>query len=273
MLWWVVVWSCRVDGSPLVEARGGGAGFWPPHSATAVEGSIALAIDGFEVDVTPTADGEWVLQGGLQWQDCIDVRDGVPPSLARVAAWEADEAFEFLRCGGTPDPQRPNALVVEEPPLGLVQLTRAVRRGDAPDQHIHLHLRLDEPEPDVVRSALQDWVVADLPNPLHVSTDDLDTLRAVRRESRILGRTVETTLRLAVERSPSAEVGLDRALWQNLVDAGADGVAIPLAEHTGRRRRAAERHGLDIMILGSDRPGEWPSTASSGLSDYPGDRP
>lgn len=272
MLGWVLLWSCRAEVAVIVDARGGGAGYWPAHSATAVEGAIEAGFDSFEVDVTPTADGEWLLQGGLRWVDCIDVGTGLAPNPRTVADWSS-EGSRALRCGGTADPDHPNALVVSEPPMLFRQLLDVIRGGEVAEQRVHLHLRLDEDRPELVHELLQAWQDADLPNPLLISTDTLATLLTVQRARRLLGLASATTLRGSDEEPSSDEPNLDASSWEDLESAGVDGLALRAEQWNASRRRSARRHALELMVLRPDDLDRWPTEVTSVLTDHPGDLP
>ncbi len=271
MLWIAI--ACRVDVAPLVDARGGGGGYWPRHSASAVRGAIGAGFDGLEVDITPTEDGEWLLQGGLHWQGCIDVRSQLPPDPPAVRDWVLDTAQSHLRCGATPDPQRPNALLVPEAPWSLQQLAMAIRSGGHAEQRIHLHLRISELEPLLVRDVLEIWHLADLPNQLVVSTDEIATLVEVERSSRTLNIEVSTSLRLADEEDDELVSTVDDALWNELESVRASAIAVPVAAWNRRQLREAHHHGLQVWVLDPGHPYDWPAGAEVVLTDFPGDLP
>ncbi|MEN0066068.1 MAG: hypothetical protein AAGA48_28255 [Myxococcota bacterium] len=271
MLWWAFSLGCQLEGTPVVDARGGGVAYWPAHSRTAVEGAIEAAFSSLEIDLTPTADGQWVGQGGATWQDCIDTRTNLPAEPAAVVEWDQD-ATQLLRCGGTPQPEWPNALVVAEAPLTLQGLIQLVRESDLSEQRIHLHLRsADLPS---VAQLFDVWAPAELPNALHVSADELVTLEAVETEARRRNLEVHSTLRLFDEMDNSAPaVGplVNTKLWEQLQMQEADGLALPAFAWSRQRLRRAQEEGIAAMALDADDPSTWSIGLDSVLTAFPGD--
>lgn len=276
MLWWFIGMGCTTDSTLLIDARGGGGGYWPRHSTTAVIGAIDSQFPSFEVDVTPTADGDWLLHGGSQWVNCIDVRTKLPPDPSNILEWQRSEAISVVRCGGLPDSQQPNAQVVAEPPLDLRGLAQTIRTGGAFDQRVHLHLRIPEQLDDGVTrvaDALRTWADADLPNPLHISVDQRAWLQVVEGERRRANLEATTTLRWLDEESFDSDIELARELWEEVAELGATGVALPEDAWTATYLRRAEDAGLHTVALSANDPATWRSSFSAVLTDYPADVP
>lgn len=273
MLLWVFVAGCADETVPLVEARGGGGGYWPPHSATALDGTLRLGFPSAEFDVAATADERWVLNAGSQWMDCVDVVSGVEPFPAETDAWMLAEAQKRLSCGGTPDPKRPNALVIGAPPLSLSNVIDRLRRDTVADQAIHLHLRVPDTLVDLdarIGLALDRWQAADLPHPLRISVDELTVVPLVEAQARTRNLDVTTIWRATDESAAESAPSID---WPAVERSGTDGLGLPLSLWTPQRRRSARRRGLEILALDGDDATTWRPGIDSVLTDYPGDLP
>ena len=281
---WIV--GCASDGlAPRIEASGGGAGYWPPNSPTAVAGAAASGFDGIELDIALTRDRIPVLVDGARLlpSRCVHA-DGSPlAEPVRVRHRTLAEIKDRFLCGGIPDPAYPNALVVDEPVLTLDEAVDLLH--DAPAATVvHLDLHLDDgTKPEVfARQVLDRWFAEDLPQAMYVTGRDPDLLRAVDAHGRLLGFDVPTDLVVFDDLDPWS---IEAERWANGLDyvtraleADADGLAIPgeLADRT--LIDAARDEGLTIGVWTVDAPralAEWsrPGKVDAVLTGYPGDRP
>lgn len=291
MVLWLIACSTP-NVPPLVEARGGGAGYWPPHSATAVAGAIELGFDGLEVDLVMTKDEALVLWSDpwLSGPDCTHPNGAPLAEPLLVMNVTLPYLDTGVLCGGRPDPAYPNALVVAEPLMSFSRFLSELRRGGAFHQRIHLHIR-QHPEltPSPQRFAetiLQRWLDADLPQQLHVSADRAAMIEAIEAQARVLGFDVQTTLRLDPEQPQ--DPSLSEALWGELgrslgttdplasaVGAGADGIGLSWGALDRQLVDRAIVEGLHVQVGSIEDPRileqlrRWP--LDSVLADYPGD--
>ncbi len=292
MLLWLFACSTPTP-PPLIEARGGGAGYWPPHSATAVTGAIELGFDGLEVDLVMTRDEALLLwpDPWLSVEGCTHT-DGSPlaePFL--IQNLDLHYLSEEIRCGGSPDPAYPNALVVAEAPMSFSQLLGELREGEAFHQRIHLHIQqrpgLTPGAERFAEATLQRWLDADLPQELHISADRGPVIEAFEASARRLGFDVQTTLRLDPER-PSDTTSVGEAVWGELgrslgttdplalaVASRADGIGLAWSTVDRQLVDRAIAEGLQVQIGAIEDPRilaqleRWP--LDSVLADYPGD--
>lgn len=103
--------------SPGVVAHRGGALLWPENSLMAVRGALALGIDGVEIDVHQTKDGQVLV---LHDPDLERTTTGLGP----VRELTAEKARRFVVRGteGEPVPLLEEVLVVVEPTSAFLSL-------------------------------------------------------------------------------------------------------------------------------------------------------
>ena len=260
-LWWI---GCAgFDVAPLVEGRGGGAGYWPPHSSTALAGAVQAELDGIELDVRLTADGVPVLWGdeALASPDCIWLPDTEQPVAMRIpdTLWAAIDGR--VACGGAPDPAYPNALVVHEPLMSLDDALDLWRELDAHGMRVHLHARaspVDGASSLLATEVLHRWQLADLPLTLHVSADTMEGVRAFEAESRRRAMVLDTALRLHHEDlapRPAELRQMLRSRWEEADPlelasmADADGVALSWRALQPGLLRRAQRRGVQLQAM------------------------
>ncbi|MEQ1502480.1 MAG: glycerophosphodiester phosphodiesterase family protein [Myxococcota bacterium] len=282
-----------VDTPPTIEASAGGAAYWPPNSATAIDGAIETGLDAIELDVSLTRDGVPVIVDG-PWitPDRCTFATGQPldPEGFEVRWATAAYLASFVRCGGIPDPAFDGALVVAEPPLTLDALV--ARLVDAPSiARVHLDIRYAPgltAEPDRFAAAVLDgWTAVDLSQSLTVSSAYPEVLTAFDAYGRSIGRDVPTWLAvpqipygadpagvLAAAEAEATVGGLDLV---SLADAaGADGVIVRWDVADRRSIAAGRAAGLEVAIGEVDdlRALRWwarPGEADTVITAWPGE--
>ncbi|MCA9489644.1 MAG: hypothetical protein KC621_06960 [Myxococcales bacterium] len=271
------------------EGHGGGAGYWPPDSRTAVRGAFAQGLD-VELDVVLTRD----LVPMLALAPYVDAQrcriDGEP--VIGVHRWDGIGSRELatVECGGFPEADFPNAVVVGETPITLDEVLELLL--DAPDDIVvHLDILHEPgftPSPGRFAEAVLDrWIEADRPQDLVISGRRPELIAAFEGHGRERGFDVTTLLDL-----PLIEPGDG---WGDLVardlghritntldyvdaagDAGADGINV-LADLADRRQlEVARREGLITSVWtvdGERRLAPWLDRVDVVVTNYPGDLP
>ncbi|MCB9686299.1 MAG: hypothetical protein H6738_15415 [Alphaproteobacteria bacterium] len=271
------------------EGHGGGAGYWPPDSRTAVRGSFAQGLD-VELDVVLTRDRVPV----LALSPLVDTRrcqiDGEP--VVGFHRWDELGSRELsgVACGGFPEPDFPNAVVVGETPITLDEVLDLLL--DAPDDiTVHLDILHEPgftPAPERFAEAVLDrWIEADRPQDLVISGRRPELIAAFEGHGRERGFDVTTLLDLPlIEPSDGwgslvvEDLGARITNTQDYVraarDAGADGVTV-LADLADRRQlEVARREGLITSVWtvdGEERLRPWLDRVDVVVTDYPGDLP
>lgn len=280
--------ACGVSGQPpQIEALAAGAGYWPANSRTAVEEVIAAELSLIELDVTVTDDHVPVLHDG-PWLE-IDECTWWNGTLLSQPVWirpysNATLSDQFL-CGGLPDPNHPNALLVEDSLPSLAEIVALLPA--TPIDQIRLDVYYEDmvtPPPDVLaRNILDVWESIDLPQVLSISSNHPDVLAAFDAEAHIRGRDI--ALGWVMPSEPEAEEILTQELdrWASGLDytamaeiAGADILWIDPSLADPSAVRAARADGVQIGISPIDdarardywsKPGRVDRVATS----YPGD--
>lgn len=271
------------------EGHGGGAGYWPPDSRTAVRGAFALGLS-VELDVVLTRDRVPVLA----------VAPFVDPSRCQIEdepvigvhRWDEIGSRELgdVACGGFPDDDFPNAVVGGEPPITLDEVLDLLL--EAPDDvTVHLDILHEPgltPAPERFAEAVLDrWIEADRPQDLVISGRRPEVIAAFEGHGRERGFEVTTLLDLPLI-EPSDGWGdlvvedLGHRITNTLDyvdaarDAGADGVTV-LADLADRRQlELARREGLITSVWtvdGEDRLRPWLDRVDVVVTNYPGDLP
>ncbi|MEQ1569224.1 MAG: glycerophosphodiester phosphodiesterase family protein [Myxococcota bacterium] len=285
MLTWVL--GCALPPPPTLEGWRGGAGYWPENSRAAIDGAVDTALAAIHLDAALTADGQIVLarDGLLRAERCTHA-DGAPLERNVVVRKHDLQELSTYRCGGSPDPEFPNAVVVAEAPVSLDALIDALHA--APTLAVHLELGVDPPltpAADRIAPALVDrWLAADLPNDLVVSSSDPAVLRAFDDRARALGADLFTVLRWpgpgdsatadAIEAEAERWVG---GLDYVAVAGDADGLLVPHRLADPWQLRAAGDAGLPVWVEVGPDPVDLADAArwrvDTVLTPYPGDLP
>lgn len=285
--------ACGEPGPPpRIEAHRAAAGYWPENSRTAVRESIAAGFEAIEVDLVLTRDQVPVLSHdpALSPERCTrsdgaPLEDEVPIRELTLARLQE----EYL-CGGLPDPEHRNALVVAEPPATLDELLELLREAP-PELLVHLDLK-QEPgrtaAPEVfAEQILGRLLAADRPQPFTVSSARPEVLRAFDAEARQLGLDVPGALLLpdfSGDRSTTAVAlaqearlltgGLDYVAAAREASARAVSLRWELVDRT--QLLAAKREGLEVHLWTVNDPDLLRALARRGevdalITDYPGD--
>lgn len=290
--WWII--GCVNGGpAPRIEARAGGAGYWPPNSRTAVEGAVSAGFDGIELDLVLTRDHVPVLLDDV-WirpEQCTRP-DGETIAPILVRNLTLDVLQSRYRCGGVPDPDQPNALVVADTVMTFDEVLDALH--DAPAATV-VHLDIHQVEgltarPEVfARQILDRWFAEDLPQALVVTSSRPEVLAAFDSHGRLLGIDVPTDL-VFPDFAPGATpaeiaLSIEAERWANgldyvtrAVEAGADGLSIRWEIADRPLIDAARDEGLTIAVWTVDRPAalsQWtvPGKVDAVITNYPGDVP
>lgn len=287
--------ACSSQGTPLVEAHRGGAGYWPQNSRFAMQQAIRSGLDGIEFDLVLTADGVPVLSHD-PWVDTelCTLSDGSPISgdgeMGEVEIRSVDllALQEDYLCGGVPDPEFPNALLKAESIMSFDELLLLLRNEQDVLVHIDVKYEPDHTAPPeaFAQEVLDRWYAADLPNAWYVSANLPEALHAFEDYGRTVGREVPTSLiwpRFPPDSSDVA-VALGTELRTTLGveelvararDARADGVALYWELASRQMLMEARREGLvvslwtlndlDLLRDASRLP------VDTLITDYPGD--
>lgn len=278
---------------PRVEAHRAAAGYYPENSRLAVSQSLEDGYDGIEIDLVLTSDGipvlshdPWVHSTLCERVDGEPVREGVRIDALTLEALRA----EYL-CGGVPDPEHPNAVVLAETMMAFDEVLDLLADADA-DVLVHLDIKAEQdltpPAEDFAEQILGRWFAADPSQPFYVSAAPPETIGAFENWARRSGHEVPTSLSwpaLArggdlVGTGLSAELATTVGLGDPIAEAeaaGADGLMIYW--ELARRDMVvhAREKGLDVAIWTLNEPAlmkvhsRWPVTTL--ITDYPGDLP
>jgi glycerophosphoryl diester phosphodiesterase len=249
-----------------------------------VQGEIAHVFDAIELGVVLTADDVPVVWHDPVLDGCTDAQGALPErSWLEVRDLTAAELQGDVRCGGIPDPSFDQALVVSEPLLTLDELLALLRgaRGDLVVQLYAGHARGASARPEVVAEQVLDrWIAADLPQPLVVTSEVPDVIRAFEAEGRVRGLDVPTSVYLYPDPGLLEAQRLTSQLDYVRVaeDAGADGVSVEWATADRVLLRAARREGLPVRVHLADdvrvlRDWARSDLVDAVLTDFPGDVP
>jgi glycerophosphoryl diester phosphodiesterase len=258
----------------------------------AMKRAIEQAFDVIELDLVLTEDGVPVLSD-LPWlRPGCQSSDGAPlnPDIAiRFDDLTLEELVGLFRCGGTPDPEFPNALIEAQPVLTFDEFL-GMLPGTDPTIRLHLDIGYQvgwTPAPArFAQEILQRWVDADLPHAIYVSSDSPVALDAFQREARAVGESLDTCLVWppmdAGQAPESAALRHELGLAAGVVDlvkrtenAGADGLCV-YHRLAGRRLfQELHRAGLEGRVWTVNEPGDlgaYRRWAVDGIiTDYPGD--
>jgi glycerophosphoryl diester phosphodiesterase len=289
--------GCVEAGPPVeVVARGGGAGYWPADSRTAVVGAIALArgeapVDAIELDVALTRDRVPVFSPAplLDPRRCRRADGGLLAESVLIRQRTAEVLAENFVCGGEPDPDHEQAVVIAEPLLAMGGLIGLLREAPgALDVWIDVRRQpgLTARAEPLAQEVLERWFAADLPQTLVVTSAQPEVLQAFDVQSRVLG--VDVARWLVV---PDPNDGVDDGFaaevdgWAAGVDyvavaeeAGADGILLRWDLVEPRLLRAARQAGLPTGLWTVDDPRELERAVEARevdvvLTSYPGDAP
>ena len=276
MFWWWIACTPGED-APVVEARGGGGGYWPPHSVTALVGAMDLAFDGIETDVVMTQDGVPLLWAQDTLADGCNIDEQPLPDTVQISETVFDD-LAGIQCGGNPNPDFPNALVGFEPLLRLDVFLGLLRDLAPTDQRVHLNLQPSSGDPEeqarFALEVMERWRIADPPQPLVVSTTDAALLSAIEVDARRTTTEVLTVLRQHVEDERDPAPASDTLLEQ-AESVRADGIGIDHRRVSRGWLRRAQRRGLGVVVYTVNEPkrlerlARWPLLGI--LTDYPGD--
>ena len=273
MLWLLACVSPPV--STVVEARGGGAALWSPHTPTAVLGALELDLEGLEFDVVLTRDGVPVLApGDVLNEGCVVQAPLQHPVV--ISATDYETLNLLVRCGAAPHPDFPNQVVRDDRILRLDQVLRRLRR-DAPlglRVHMHMHPSTNpEQKRSVADGILEEWRLADPPQSLTLSAISPELLRATVEAGR--RRTIDATHFLRLHAEDEANPTLPSDAIEQALDAGADGVGVHWEALRGATVQQAQRNGLHVMSYPVNEAQDVAQARSwhlfSVLTDFPGD--
>jgi len=289
------LWGCAPGEPPLVEAHRAGAGYWPENSSYGLRQAMAQGYDGIEVDVVLTRDLVPVLHHdpSVSTEHCRTADGGEVPADTLIRDLSLEELQAGYVCGGLPLDEFDQAVVRAEPIATLAEMIGLLREVAPADQLIHLDIKqepgLTLPPSVFAEQVLTPWYEAELPQPMHVSSNLPAVLAAFRDEAGLHGRSLETTLiwpRFPVGASTSA-VALQRegALLSGKEDyvaladeAGADNLALNWELASKHLATVAHREGVGIMLWTPNDPAvlhrlarRWPVDVL--ITDFPGEAP
>ena len=289
---WVLV-GCQAGSEPLLEAHRTGAGYWPENSSYGLKQAMNEGYDGIEVDVVLTRDLVPVLHHdpAVSTEHCRTASGGAVPKDTLIRDLTYEELREGFLCGGVPLEEFDSAVVVAEPIASFDEMLGLLRDVAPAGQLIHLDIKqepsLTLPPAVFAEAVLSRWYDAEVPQPMHVSSNLPDVLQAFREEGAVRGQSVETTLiwpRFPVGASTSA-VALQRegailSGKEDYVDlvtqAGADNIAINWELASKHLLTMAHREGVGIMLWTPNDPAvmrrlarSWPVDVI--ITDYPGE--
>jgi glycerophosphoryl diester phosphodiesterase len=287
---WIAWLACGTATEPPgVEAAAAGAGYWPPDSRTAIGGAIALPLRAIELGVALTEDRVPVLHAApwLETTQC-SLASGEPlPERVQVRYRTASQLQNGYLCGGLPDPDHPNALVVEDSVMLLSELVAELPSTGIDRVRLHVPFTpgVTPPAEVLAHNVLAVWTSKDLPQVLSVSSNDPEMLEAFDREAHLLGR--DLSLGWVVPSEPDGQMLVRQELdrWANGLDyaqmaeiAGADILWLdPDLADLGAIREARDQ-GVWIGVGPVDDPQElryWsrPGRVDLLSTNYPGDLP
>jgi len=291
----VLLAACTSSASPLLVAHRTGAAYWPENSSTGLRQAMHEGFDGIEVDVVLTADLVPVLHHdpAVSVEHCrrTDGSAVAPDTLIRDLT--LDELQDGYVCGGVPLEEFEQALVVGEPIATLDEMLMLLRDIGPAEQWIQLDIKQEPgmtlPPSAYAAAVLGRWFEAEVPQPMHVSSNLPDVLEAFRDEASSRQKSVETTLiwpRFPVGESVSA-VALQRegAVLSGKEDyvvlareAGVDNLALNWELASKHLAVAAHREGIGIMLWTPNDPAvmnrlarRWPVDVL--ITDVPGEAP
>ena len=284
--------GCVQPGPPVaVVAAGGGAGYWPANSRTAVSGALDLEFDGIELDVVLSRDLVPVLASSpvLDPRRCTRTNGEaltIPTLIRRI---RADQLAAGYRCGGVPEPAFGQAEVVADALMPLEEVTRALH--NAPGS-VAITLDIQQRSPMTVRpdrfaeAILGAWYAEDLPQDLVISSPLPEVIEAFDIEGRRLGIDV-----VAMLVYPDPGDGIDDGAaveiekWSGGTDyvaildqTRADGILVRSDLADPRLLRAVRDEGRRTGLWTVDAPRELQRIVARRevdmvLTNYPGDAP
>jgi len=250
-------------GGPMVEAHRGGAGYWPANSITAVEGAIASGCESIEIDLFLAGDLVPVLSAYpfLDETTCTTVDGAWIDERVWLYTMRLDDLQADYLCGAVPDPSFPGA-AVDPAPLATLDDLIDVLESD-PDLNVHLDMQYHpnvSHEPEVFAAEVMErWWAAGLPNPLTVTADRPETLAAFDERASQVDVTLTTGLNwpwlppvgstswVALWHELITTIGFEDAVAE-AVDAGADGISIPVGLLQKRWIERAHQEGITVLV-------------------------
>ena len=224
--------------SPVIEALGGGSGYWPADSRVATEHALEQGYDAIQLDVGWSVDEVLVVVPALTLDPSRCTTAGGDPLDAAVGVSETLVAdLDRVFCGGEPEEAYPNATTVAGPPLRFTILLEMLRAN--PEVGAHLGL-LRDPRPGFVEAVVRTWRDADLPNALSLSSQDAALLGEARAVIHAEGTEAIAT---AAWRHPGAARDLS-------APGVAEGLWIHVDDLTARRTRRLRREGWWVGVWG-----------------------
>lgn len=258
----VLAAGCSAPEAPVV-ALGAGAAAWPSSSRAAVSAALEAGLPAIELDVFVAGDRTPVLHATpyLNEETCR-TQDGQPlEERVWLLQVTTEDLLEDYRCGAAPDPDYPDATVVEEPLLTLDAFAEML--VDHPEVQVVLDIQqwanVSHPPAMTAAEVLERWWRADLDNDVVWTTASAEAAAALVARGDASGRPVEVWLGWPhfPPRSAPWLVGLGRTLTATLglEDAraaaktvGATGLVLPVSLAEADAVHAAHSDGLGVAI-------------------------
>lgn len=244
-------------------AQGAGAADWPSSSRAAVTAALEAGVPALEVDVFVAGDRTPVLHATpyLNEDTCRTADGQALGERVWLLQITTEDLLENYRCGAAPDPEHPDAALVEEPLLTLDAFADLL--VDHPEVRVVLDVQqwanVSHPPAMTAAEVLERWWRADLDNEVLWTTASTDAASALLDRGTANGRSVEVWLGWPhfPPRSAPWLVGLGRTVTTTLgledaraaaSSVGATGLVLPVSLAEAEAVDAAVADGLGVAI-------------------------
>lgn len=250
-------------GNPIIEAHRGAAAHWPQNSASAMIGSINAGYDALELDLVLTSDLVPVLSHDA-WlhEELCTYTDGTPLE-ERILIKDlllSDVKNDYV-CGGVPDPEQPDALVIAEPIMTFEELLFELQANS--EILVHLDIKYEPgytQEPDIFAEAiLTQWLDYNLPNPYYISANIAEVVQSFESFGDSLGEDIPSSLiwprfepdgsdvATALKSEFATLTGV-KELVDLIVEANSDGICVPYQVLDRRQAEVAKKEGYQVQV-------------------------
>lgn len=274
--------------APQILAHRGGSGLWPQNSRLAIQSIVGGAwrgnVSGIEVDIVLTADGVPVLSHDL-WVHMMLCRtvSGKPMVKRYIKDMTFAELEREYRCGGVPDPEFPQAEVMEEAILSFDDFVTLLKEDPSLDVYLDVKIQngLTASADAYAEAVFSRWQAAGLSNRLMVEGPEPASIEAYKRHAQIPFTAVlsyppfyagENWTKEGIKAAIKSRIKSKSPLKQ-VENSRADAVVAPASVLGERAKKKLRDAGKQLIIFTSGGRESIDDLCSSGadyiISDYP----